>query len=213
MSELTLRWVVTALFGVSIATFAYILVAHRERWTSNVNHVLHLTMSAAMILMAWRIGMELPTLGPMIFFFSAGAWFVRLARRVSCVTRDRLTNYYSAAMMAAMAWMYAVMSGAVPGRTGYSPGHAMPESVVPNMSGMQMPAQHISGAVAGAGWVTTVNWIAALGFAGVALYWPGRYFAERRRNPLPRATQLAALEPLYQAVTAAATGLMFGAVL
>jgi hypothetical protein len=45
----TLRWIVTAVFGVGIATYSYILVAQRARWTSTVNHLLHLTMSAAMI--------------------------------------------------------------------------------------------------------------------------------------------------------------------
>jgi DNA-binding FrmR family transcriptional regulator len=73
-------------FGVSIATYVYILVAQHDRQTSTVNHLLHLTMSAAMILMGWRVEMNLPTVGPMIFFLLAGVWFVCVAGRVSSVT-------------------------------------------------------------------------------------------------------------------------------
>jgi len=177
-------------------------------------------MSAAMILMAWRVGMNLPTIGPMIFFLLAVVWFVYVAGRVSSATRDRLTNYYYAVMMAAMAWMYAVMNGSLPGQTSHSPDHALSGSLAMNtsgiamsMSGMETPAHEMSRTLPGPGWITTVNWIATLGFAVVALYWPCRYFAERRMNPLPHAAQLARLEPLYQAFTAAGTALMFGALL
>jgi hypothetical protein len=210
IGDLTLRWIVTILFGVSIATYLYVVVAQHDRWTSTVNHLLHLTMSAAMILMVWRVGMNLPAVGPMIFFLLAGVWFVRVAGRVS---RDRLTNYYYAVTMAAMAWMYAVMNGSLPGQTGHSPDHALSGSLAMNMSGMEMPAQQMSGTVPGPGWISTVNWIATLGFAVVVLYWSCRFFAERRMNPVPHAAQLARLEPLYQAFTAAGTALMFGALL
>lgn len=212
MGDLALRWVVTVLFGLSIATYVYILVAQHRRWTSTVNHMLHLTMSAAMILMAWRVGMNL-TVGPMIFFLLAGVWFVRVAGRVSSATRDRLTNCYYAVMMAAMAWMYALMNGSLPGYTGHSPDHARSGSPVMDMSGMELSAQEIFRTLPGPGWITTVNWIATLGFVVVAVYWPCRYFAERRTNPMPHAAQLAHLEPLCQAFIAAGTALMFGVML
>jgi hypothetical protein len=38
-----------------------------------------------------------------------------------------------------------------------------------------------------------------------------RYFAERRTNPVPQAAQLTRLQPLHQAITAAGSALMFGA--
>jgi Domain of unknown function (DUF5134) len=63
----------------------YILVAQHDRQTSTVNHLLHLTMSVAMILMAWRVGMNLPTVGPMIFFLLADA-VPRLQRRARPAT-------------------------------------------------------------------------------------------------------------------------------
>jgi len=49
MGDLALRWIVTTLFGASIATYVYMLVAQQGRWTSTVNHLLHLVMSAAMV--------------------------------------------------------------------------------------------------------------------------------------------------------------------
>jgi len=67
MSDLTLRWVVTLLFVASIATYVCILIVDHRRWTNTVNHSLHLAMSAAMILMAWDVGMHLPALGIMAF--------------------------------------------------------------------------------------------------------------------------------------------------
>ena len=217
IGDLTPRWIVSILFSVSMATYVYIVAAQHNRWTTTVNHLLHLTMLAAMILMAWRIGMDLPTVGPMVFFVLAGVWFVCAAGRVS---RDRMTNYYYAVMMAAMAWMYAVMNGSLPGQTSHSADHVLSGSLAMNssgtdmnISGMEMSAHEMSQAVPGPGWITTVNWIAALGFAVVALYWPCRYFAERRMNPVPHAEQLARLEPLYQVFTAAGTALMFGALL
>ena len=220
IGDLALRWIVSTLFGVSIATYVYILVAQHDRWTSTVNHLLHLTMLTAMILMAWRIGMEMPTFGPITLFLLAGIWFVHVAGRVSSRVRDRLINYYSAVMMAAMAWMYAVMNGSLPGQIKHSPDLALQASPAintsgmgMNMSGMEMSANEMYRTLSAPGWVTSLNWIATLGFALVALYWPCRYFAKRRVNPELHASPLARLEPLCQAFTAAGTALMFGALL
>lgn len=188
IGDLTLRWTVTALFGATIATYSYALVAQRRKWTSTVNHLLHVAMSAAMILMAWRAATGFPTFVPIAFFVLAGVWFIGLAGRVA---RDRMTNYYYAVAMAAMAWMYAVMKSGT---------HAPSDSMA---AGMDMSAHHMHWAPAGPAWVSAVNWVVAVGFAGVALYWPCRYLAERRVSP----------EPIYQAFTAAGTALMFGALL
>ncbi len=215
-----LRLVVSALFGASIATYVYLLIVQHHRWTSSVNHLLHLTMWVAMILMAWHIGMEMPTFGPITLFLLAGIWFVHLAGRVSSAARDRLNNYYSAMMMAAMAWMYAVMNASLPGQIKHSPAAALQASPAintsamdMNMSGMEMSTNEMSRTLSAPGWVTSVNWIATLGFAIVALYWPCRYFAEHRKNPVTYASVPGSLEPLYQACTAAGTALMFGGLL
>ncbi len=214
MGDLALRWIITILFGVSIATYVYNLLAQHGRWTSTVNHLLHLAMSAAMILMAWGVEMKLPAAGPMLFFLAAGVWFAGAAGRMSTATGERLTNGYYAVMMAAMAWMFAVMSGGLPGQAGHSSSdHAQSAALALDMSGTEMPAHQMSPTEPADQWIGAVNWIATLGFTVVALYWVCRYLAERRTNPVPHATQLAHLEPLYQACAAAGTALMFGALL
>lgn len=103
IGELTVRWAVTALFGASLAAYTYLAVSQRDRWSCAVNHLLHLAMSAAMILMVWRVGLGLPAVAPTLFFLLAGAWFVFLAVRASAESRERLKTCYYAAMMAAMA--------------------------------------------------------------------------------------------------------------
>lgn len=209
IGDLGLRWIVTALFGVSIATYVYALVTQCGRWTNTVNHLLHLVMSAAMILMAWRVGLNLPTIGPVIFFLLTVGWFMHAASRASCTTRRRLTNCYYAVMMMAMAWMYALMNSSLPGQIGHPHDHAQHGSLATNMSGMETPAQQMSLRASGPGWITVVNWTVALGFAAVAVYWPCHHFVRRRVNSRPSAPRLAHVELLYQATAAAGTALMF----
>ena len=213
MSDVALRWIITILFGASIATYVYILIAQRRRWTSTVNHLLHLAMSAAMILMAWGVGMKLPPLGPILFFLLAGVWFACAAGRTSTAPGDRLTNGYYAVMMAAMAWMFTAMNGGLTSQTGHSSDHAQSATLAIDMPGMEMPAHQMSPTEPADQWIAAVNWIATLGFAVVALYWACRYLAARRTNPVPHTPKLAHLEPLYQVCTAAGTALMFGTLL
>src|SRR5262245_61658114 len=124
MGDVALRWMVTVLFGASIAAYAYILVAQHGRWTTTVNPLVPRVMAAAMILMAWGVGMSLPIAGPMIFFLLAGVWFACAAGRMSIATGDRLTNGYYAVMTAAMAWMYAAMNGRLQSQFGHTSDHA-----------------------------------------------------------------------------------------
>lgn len=88
IGEPALRWTVTVLFGVSVAMYTYLAVAQHDRWTSRLTHLLHLTMSVAMVLMVWRIGLDLPAIGPTLFFSwpASGLWALpsrRLGHRVS----------------------------------------------------------------------------------------------------------------------------------
>lgn len=213
IDDLALRWIVTMLFGVSIAIYVYILVAQHDRWMSTVNHLLHLTMSAAMILMVWRVGLNLPTVGPLACCLLAGAWFVRVAIRMSATTFERLTNGYYAVMVAAMAWMYTSMNGSLPGHTCHSPDHTQSASQSMNMSAIEMSTQEMPPTAPDPEWITTVDWIATLGFAVAAAYWGYHYFANRRTNPVRHAVQFTHMELLYQATTAAGTALMFAMML
>ncbi|OBI39791.1 DUF5134 domain-containing protein [Mycobacterium colombiense] len=209
IGETAMRWVVTVLFGVSNAMYAYLVVAQHDRWTSRLTHLLHLTMSVAMVLMVWRVGLDLPALGPMLFFLLAAVWFVGVAVRASAQSRQRLKTCYYAAMMAAMAWMYALMSGAVPGVSTHP--HSQPDSAVMDMPGMTLPSHGMSSAAAGFPWVSAANWIGVAAFAAVALYWSYRFIGERRMNRVPTTARAVWWEPLYQASTAAGTALMFDA--
>lgn len=209
IGEPALRWAVTVLFGVSVAMYAYLAVAQHARWMSRLTHLLHLTMSVAMVLMVWRVGLDVPAIGPTLFFLLAGVWFVGVAVRASSASRKRLKTCYYAAMMAAMAWMYALMSGAVPGDSTHL--HAQPESAAMDMPGMQLSSHDMPPAAAGFSWVAAANWIGVVGFAAVALYWACRFVGECRRARMPAAARLVLWEPLYQALTATGTALMFDA--
>jgi hypothetical protein len=204
-----LRWVVTGLFGLSVAMYAYLAVAQHDRWTNRLTHLLHLTMSVAMVLMVWRVGLDLPAIGPTLFFLLAGVWFAGLAVWASSASGQRLKTCYYAAMMAAMAWMYALMSGAVPGLA--TRPHAQADSPVADMPSMEVPPHDMSSATAASSWVTAANWIGLVAFAAVALYWSYRFVGGRRMNRGPTTARLVWWEPLYQASTAAGTALMFEA--
>lgn len=214
MSDLTLRWVVTVLFGASIAIYLYILVAQGRRWTNAVNHLLHLAMSVAMIVMVWGIGMNLPTVATMTFFVLAGLWFARAAAGTSTATGEQFINGYYAVMAAAMAWMFAVMNGDLDGQVVHSFDHAPSGAPAMDMSEMAMttPRAFLPRG-SGGEWITAVNWVATLSFAVVALYWACHYLAWRRTDPAPSILRPAHLAPVYQCCTAAGTALMFGALL
>jgi hypothetical protein len=208
-----LRWIVTIIFGVSIAAYLYLVVAQYDRWTSMVSHLLHLAMAGAMILMVWRVGLDVPTIGPLIFFLVSGVWFLRVAGRVWTVPAQRLTNCYYAVTMAAMAWMYAFMNGSLPGLTGHSHDHAQGGSLVMAMSGTDMPAHTLPPAALGPQWITIVNWTVTVGFAAIAVYWPCHYLVTRRTNLVPQGRHLTRTELVYQASTAVGTALMFAVTL
>lgn len=209
MLDHALRWTVTALFAVSFAAYVYSLVAQHRCWTSAVSHALHLVMSAAMILMAWRPGTSPVATGAIIGFLLAGAWFVRMAGRASWADGGRLTSYYYAVMMAAMAWMYAAMSGRLPGQSN----HTMTMPPAAEMPGMQAATHEMPAPGSGPEWVTAVNWIATLGFAAVAIYWAARLTTRRPTAPTPPVARLTLLRMLTQALTAAGTALMIAGML
>jgi Domain of unknown function (DUF5134) len=206
IGDLALRWAVTVLFGASMAGQAYVLVAQRERWICTVERLLHLVMSAAMLVMAWPVGTGLPTLGPIIFFLAATIWFLLVAARVFSSTAGRLTNGYHAIMMAAVAWLYAAVSDGLPGQ----PSH-LPDRTTSKSSGMEMPGMDIS--VPEPVWITVVDWIATVGFASAAVYWLYRYSAQRRTSQLLNIDHPADLGPLYQAFMASGMAIMFGVML
>nr|VTP04505.1 hypothetical protein BIN_B_05568 [Mycobacterium riyadhense] len=209
IGDLALRWTVTVLFGASFAWHLYGLVAQRDRWICTIERLLHIVMCAAMVVMAWPAGMRLPTVGPMVFFLAAAVWFVLLAAHLFSGADGRLANGYHATMMAAVAWLYAVMTGGPLGSRGGAAGQAMASAPDMNMPGMDTSAAE----TADPGWITTLNWIAAIGFAGAAIYWLYRYFAQRRTNPGTNTARLWDWGTPCHAFMAAGMAIMFGVML
>jgi hypothetical protein len=114
-------------------------------------------------------------------------------------------------MMGAMAWMYALMSGVVPGVPARV--HSRLDSTAMDMPGMKVPSSDMPSAPAEVSWIAAANWMLMAGFAVVALYWSYRFVGERRTTLVPTTARPFRWEPLYQASTAAGTALMFEALL
>ncbi|MGB8389112.1 DUF5134 domain-containing protein [Mycobacterium sp.] len=218
IQDLSLRWVVTLLFGLSAAAFVWLVAGGHRRRTNVVAQLLHVVMSVAMVVMAWPEGAKLPTTGPMVFFLLATTWFAAVAlTRVGA--GHRVINTYDGVMMLAMAWMYAVMNGQLlPGQSGGHHRGAMPEM---NMPGMEMPGMDMSGqgmSMPGGtveegypGWITAVNWVIAIGFALATVFWIYWYFRQRHRGPGERTHHPLAVAG--HALMAAGMAIMFAVML
>ena len=217
IGDLTLRWVVTILFGLAAAECTYAILS-RHGWAHRVGHLLHLVMAIAMAVMAWPWGAELPTTGPMVFFLAATVWFIWMLVTTPGAGA-RVINGYHALMMLAMAWMYAVMNGAIlPGQHDHS-GTLAPAAPAgghhstPAMPGMDMGGMDMSDTAAAGtpGWILGVNWLWTIGFAVAALFWACLYLIDQQRRPAPPLH--ACLGALSQAMMAAGMSIMFGVML
>ncbi|MGD9618662.1 MAG: DUF5134 domain-containing protein [Mycolicibacterium sp.] len=203
IQDLFLRWIVTALFVLSAAECVYVMAAGRRSWTLVIGRLLHVVMAIAMTVMAWPSGAELPATGPMIFFLLATAWFA-----VGALAQQghRAMNAYHAAMMLAMAWMYAVMGG-----------HLLPEPTHGGgLGGHGGHAGHHASAAGGDAAAITalepplvvgLNWLFAVGFAIAALCWLFRISQRRRADSTVPAHRFVGM--LCQAMMAAGMAIMF----
>lgn len=209
IADLALRWVVTVLFALSAAECTYALARSRGSLTDAVSQLLHLAMAVAMVVMAWPRGAELPTVGPMVFFSTAAVWFLAGLLR-SGTTPSRLVDGYHAAMMLAMAWMYAVMNGDVLARrteTVAAGSHDMPAMHMHHGGGTAMAAETMSVQPL---WIPTINWLLTIGFVIAAVVWLHRYFAARQRSERSPFTHFGTL---CRAMMAAGMAIMFAVTL
>jgi hypothetical protein len=162
-------------------------------------------------LMAWSAGTRLPTTEPMVFFLLAAIWFVAVAATGASGVGERLTNGYHAVMMTAMAWMFAVIHSGPSAGSEHSHHHGVHASGMHTSSGIDASSMELSPKPNEPACITTINWIATLGFAIAAVYWLCRFFVERRTSPASDETLLSRRELLCQACMAAGTAIMFGA--
>ena len=209
IDDLFLRWIVTALFVLSAAECVYAIATGRRVWIHIVSQVLHVVMAVAMVVMAWPRGMALPTTAPMLVFAAAAVWFVALTLRYP---GHRGINAYHAAMMLAMVWMYAVMSGSLlpaPSDGTTPAGGPGGHHSMPGMPGMVMPdAADSTGTPP---FITGVNSLCAVGFAVAMFWWLYRYFGERKAEPSQPSHRF--LGTASQAMMAAGMAITFGAML
>ncbi|CRZ13411.1 DUF5134 domain-containing protein [Mycolicibacterium neworleansense] len=211
IADLALRWAVTVLFAFSALECTFALMGSRGRPGTAVSQLLHLAMAIAMMVMAWPRGAELPTLGPMYFFLGAAAWFLAGLLR-SGTTQGRVADGYHAAMMLAMAWMYAVMNGNVLGHqaetaaAGSHGAHAM-HMTGHHGGGAAMAMEQVS---VQPPWIPAINWLLTIGFVIAATLWLYRYFAARHGAETPPFSHFGTL---CRAMMAAGMAIMFGVML
>jgi Domain of unknown function (DUF5134) len=204
--DLTVRWMVTILFTLGAAGCVSAVVASDRRTPRFVvSQALHVLMATAMVAMAWPSGARLPTVGPMLVFLLAAGWFVAAA----VIDPDHwVSGFYHATMMFAMAWMYAVMNGAIlPGHANSGAGgghhHGAAAATMPDMPGM---AGMESTAAAAPPYIGALNWFATVGFGVAAVWWLYRHFARRGQRSGPAA---ACPGERGQAMMAAGMAIMF----
>ncbi|MFV8050686.1 DUF5134 domain-containing protein [Mycobacterium sp. 48b] len=211
IADLALRWVVTVLFALSAVECTYALLGSRGRPGVAVSQLLHLAMAIAMVVMAWPRGAELPALVPMYFFLAAAVWFAAGLVR-SATTQGRVADGYHAAMMLAMAWMYAAMNGNVPARHAETVAAGSHDMHAMHMAGhgggsTAMAMEHVSVQPL---WIPAVNWLLAIGFVIAAAVWLYRYFAARQRA---ETAPFSHFGTLCRAMMAAGMAIMFGVML
>lgn len=215
IDDIFLRLFVTGLFVLAIVECGYSLATHRMRWPGIVGHLLHITMAVAMVTMAWPFANGWPTIGPMVFFIAAALWFVGVGVAIAGTRAERIADGYHAVMMAAMAWMYALMNGSIlPGMGSDAP---MPMAAAMGMPGMSMSTMSVAHSHGGGdmemagtqpSYVSAVNWVLAVALLASAAIWLYIYFDRRQSSERPGGLLTHAGE-LCQVFMAAGMGIMF----
>jgi len=197
--DVTLRWVVTALFVLSAAACVRAMVVDRQLVSNVVSHTVHIIMAIAMVVMAWPRGADLPARAPMIFFLAVSLWFaVETVRSGS----HRVVRAYNMMLMLATSWMYAAMGGLNLVTSSASDSMA----AMPGMTMSQTPDVSES-----MNWVGPLNWVCTIGFVVAAMFWLYRVIAARIEAVADTAHQTAGL--LCQLAMAAGMAIMFGVML
>ncbi|MFJ3895390.1 DUF5134 domain-containing protein [Streptomyces sp. NPDC090083] len=206
-----LRWIFTLVFALTAAHGSLRGVRPGAVLPDRVDHALHAVMGLSMIAMVWPWGMDVPAL-PQVLVFTAGAvWFVvSVPFRADGGFRPRklLGTLLHAVMMAAMAWMVAVMdSGGMAAGHGGGSGHSMAGMDMSGGSGLSAMSLVGTGRKATAG-------VLALVLLAFALSWLARAFDAARIEPAGApgeapTVQADALSPACHAAMALGMAVMF----
>lgn len=139
-----LRWVVTVVFVAAGVFCLYRCVRHGPV-LNRVNDLLHVLMCAAMIAMAWPVGMGFARAPQIVLFVIAAVWFTGML----VVGRHRHAGHH-AVMMAAMAGMVFAMPLAAGGgiaAAGEAGGEHAAHMASGGLSGAQLPGPLLAVAV------------------------------------------------------------------
>jgi hypothetical protein len=115
-----LRWILTAAL-VALAFYALWRAVRTLRPAGRVSHLLHAAMAAAMAVMCWPSGMEMPAVPQVVLFVAAALWFPVAAaaggREGNVRSRSQriLAALPHTAVMAGMAWMLHAMDQSMGG--------------------------------------------------------------------------------------------------
>jgi Domain of unknown function (DUF5134) len=209
IENLLLRWVVTGLFVLAAAVYAFVIAAQRRPWTSVVSDALHFVMAIAMAVMAWTWGAQPPTTGPAVFFLLAGGWFLAMAILSDSTVAQRAACGYHAAMMVATAWMYQVAhQHRLPGQSDPGPEPEMPAPHMPRH--LQLHPTHVHASGETPAWVSGFNWFWTVAFVVAAVFWTYRLVRPRLDGKSWQWQD--SLTLLAQAMMAAGMAIMFGVI-
>lgn len=163
-------------------------VRRRQGHRSQVNAVLHIVMAAGSAVMAWPAAPRVPAWAGAGTFAAAALWYVYLIAAPARGQRPPEVEghhrgallWYHVGMMAAMAWMYAVMP--------LSMASATPATAMAAMGARAGEAAAMGGgAPAGmSGWPLTVSWACVLLFVGAVLVFTGLLLRSLGPGGLPR---------------------------
>jgi hypothetical protein len=207
-----LRWILTLLFVLPTLYALWLAATPGRSALSRVGHLLHAVMGAAMAVMTWPWGMNLPVTWQVVLFSAGAVWFAATAAVGSPATDSLRARLFASVphvvMMLAMAWMAAVMDGSAMSSGGSGAGQQ-------DMAGMDMSGPESLGTMSltGAGQQWTAG-LLALVLTALGLLWLAQAFDRGRvATPSARGPAVAlggtAADPACHAAMAVGMAVMF----
>lgn len=195
-----LRWILTLVL-VALTVHAGRRLARSLSWRERVSNLAHLVMAAAMAVMCWPRGMDLPAAPQVALFAAAALWYpvsAALGTGEGSLSRRFVRSLPHAAAMAAMGWMLYAMGQAMEGGghaagdgSGHG-GHAHHGGGGGDLATMSLgdPGQQALAGVLGLLMLACGLWWLARGFDRARAYGPGAPAPAEGADPDHRAGEL-----------------------